>query len=50
MSGEAVEHREELGDALALEGVKKFAARLRCALLAWEALEQCLAKADPSKQ
>lgn len=36
------ESAPELGDALALEGVRKFSARLRCALLAWEALERCL--------
>lgn len=32
----------ELGDALALEGVKKFQARIKCAVLAWEAAERCL--------
>lgn len=31
-----------LGDAAALAGVRKFSARIRCALLAWEALENCL--------
>lgn len=35
---------EVLGDAVALEGIKNFPARLRCALLAWEGLEQCLTK------
>jgi nitrogen fixation NifU-like protein len=34
----------QLGDAIALEGIKKFPARLRCAILAWEGLEQCLTK------
>ena len=34
----------ELGDALSLSGVKKFAARTRCVLLAWEAFEQALRK------
>ena len=29
-----------LGDLLALHGVSKFPARVRCALLAWEALER----------
>ncbi len=33
----------ELGDAVALEGVKKFSARVKCATLAWEAIEKCLA-------
>jgi len=32
----------ELGDASALEGVKKFSARIKCAMLAWEAVEKCL--------
>jgi nitrogen fixation NifU-like protein len=32
----------ELGDAVALEGVRKFSARVKCAMLAWEALEKCL--------
>jgi len=32
----------ELGDAVALEGVRNFSARVRCAMLAWEALEKCL--------
>ena len=39
-----------LGDAVALEGIKKFPARLRCALLAWEGLEQCLKTLELGKQ
>lgn len=31
-----------LGDAVALEGVRKFSARVKCAMLAWEAMEKCL--------
>lgn len=38
-SGETV---EILGDAVALEGVRKFSARVKCATLAWEALEKCV--------
>ena len=34
--------RDSLGDVLALEGVKKFSARIKCALLAWDAMERCL--------
>lgn len=41
-SGEEV--KDELGDAIALEGVRKFSARVKCAMLAWEALEKCLAE------
>lgn len=35
-----------LGDAAALAGVRKFSARIRCALLAWEALENCLGQLE----
>lgn len=37
----------ELGDVGCLEGVSKIQARVRCAMLAWEALERCL---DVSEQ
>ncbi|RMD86340.1 MAG: SUF system NifU family Fe-S cluster assembly protein [Candidatus Dadabacteria bacterium] len=43
--GYSEEELEELGDALALEGVRKFPARIRCAVLAWEALREALSKA-----
>ncbi len=33
---------KELGDVAALGGVRKFSARIRCALLAWEALDRCV--------
>ena len=36
------EKRVPLGDAASLSGVRKFAARIRCALLGWEALDRCL--------
>lgn len=32
----------ELGDAVALEGVRKFPVRIKCATLAWNSLEQAL--------
>ena len=32
----------ELGDAAALGGVRKFSARIKCALLAWEAIKKAL--------
>lgn len=38
-SGEEI---EVLGDAVSLEGVRKFSARIKCALLAWDALERCV--------
>jgi nitrogen fixation NifU-like protein len=31
-----------LGDAVALEGVKKHSARIKCALLAWDCIERAL--------
>ena len=36
---------EQLGDAVALEGVRKFSARVKCAMLGWEAVEKCLEQA-----
>ena len=43
MRGEKTgEECASLGDAIALEGVRKFSARVKCAMLAWEALEKCL--------
>ena len=35
---------EEWGDFQAFNGIEKFPARIRCALLAWEAVAQALAK------
>lgn len=35
---------ERFGDAVALEGVSKFIARVKCAMLAWVALEDTLVK------
>ena len=34
---------ERVGDAIALKGVRKFPARVKCATLAWHALEAALA-------
>jgi nitrogen fixation NifU-like protein len=45
MQGTDLEDLEKLGDAAALAGVRKFSARIRCALLAWEALENCMVQA-----
>ncbi len=36
---------EVYGDAAALTGVSKFSARVKCAMLAWVALEDALARA-----
>lgn len=42
IQGEALTEAEEeaLGDAIALKGVAQFPARIKCATLAWKALEQ----------
>lgn len=45
MSGNDDQDLSNLGDAAALAGVRKFSARIRCALLSWEALRDCLDKA-----
>lgn len=37
---------QDLGDALALEGVKKHSARIKCALLAWDCIDRLLSSAD----
>jgi len=36
---------ERLGDAIAFHGVSKYVMRVKCAMLAWVALEACLTKA-----
>lgn len=36
---------EQLGDAIAFHGVSKYVMRVKCAMLAWVALEACLTKA-----
>jgi len=38
----------ELGDALALEGIKKHSARIKCALLAWDCIERALSDEHPT--
>lgn len=40
----AVEAYLELGDGLALAGIREYPTRVRCALLAWEALKGALTK------
>ncbi|MFD2637781.1 Fe-S cluster assembly sulfur transfer protein SufU [Piscibacillus salipiscarius] len=37
---------EDLGDIQALQGVSKFPARIKCATLAWKAMEQGVEKED----
>ncbi len=40
----------DLGDLEALHGVSKFPARIKCATLAWKAMEQALKEAGAQKQ
>lgn len=40
MRGEEIDSDLDLGDVEALSGVSKFPARIKCATLAWKALEQ----------
>lgn len=45
--GKGIEQDDEpLGDAIVLEGVSKFSARVKCGMLAWVATEQAAAKAE----
>ena len=43
VQGNEVAEDEKLGDAAMLSGVAKFPARIKCATLAWKALEQAVA-------
>ncbi len=36
--------QEDLGDALAFQGTSRFPMRIKCALLGWEAVRDCLGK------
>lgn len=47
MRGEPWPPELDPGDLEALEGVQNFPVRIKCALLAWMALEQALAQLDP---
>lgn len=51
MKGEVTEEElDRLGDASALQGVQRFAARIKCAMLGWEALSQCLQEASKTRE
>ena len=40
---------KDLGDAIALEGVKKHSARIKCALLAWDCIDRVLVSDERAK-
>lgn len=46
MLGEEIDEEilDELGDIAALQGVSKFPARIKCATLAWKAMEKGVSK------
>ena len=46
MHGEQVDE-ESLGDLIAFEGVAKYPARVKCALLAWMALKDAISQSHP---
>ncbi|WP_232696762.1 Fe-S cluster assembly sulfur transfer protein SufU [Brevibacillus daliensis] len=46
MQGKEPDDSVDLGDIEALQGVCKFPARIKCATLAWKALEQGIKKSD----
>lgn len=50
-NGESLAHQgEEFEDLDALEGVKKYPVRIKCALLAWNTLQEALAQVSSNKQ
>ncbi|KQL46157.1 Fe-S cluster assembly sulfur transfer protein SufU [Brevibacillus choshinensis] len=46
MQGKEIDDSIDLGDIEALSGVAKFPARIKCATLAWKALEQGIKQAE----
>ncbi|MFY0543956.1 Fe-S cluster assembly sulfur transfer protein SufU [Brevibacillus sp. H7] len=48
MQGKEIDDSVDLGDIEALQGVAKFPARIKCATLAWKALEQGIKQAEQS--
>jgi nitrogen fixation NifU-like protein len=51
MTGEELseEQQDLLDDSLALQGVRRFPVRIKCALLSWTALIDALDKVAPGK-
>lgn len=49
MLGKEVDDSVDLGDVEALQGVAKFPARIKCATLAWKAMEQVIKEAEKLK-
>jgi nitrogen fixation NifU-like protein len=47
MAGEVDPSEEEFGDLIALKGVAKYPIRIKCAVLAWDVLQEALEGAAP---
>ena len=48
--GNEPKYEEELGEAIAYMGVKDFPARIKCATLAWKAIEQGISEVEKDGQ
>jgi len=48
MAGEVDPDEDEFGDLIALKGVVKYPIRIKCAVLAWDVLQEALEGADGS--
>ncbi len=48
VKGERPEDEEALGEAIAYMGVKDFPARIKCATLAWKAIEEAICEVESS--
>ena len=48
MAGEVEPNEDEFGDLVALKGVVKYPIRIKCAVLAWDVLQEALAGAAAS--
>jgi nitrogen fixation NifU-like protein len=48
MAGESDPSEEALGDLVALQGVVRYPVRIKCAVLAWDTLEQALQQGEAS--
>ncbi|HVL91674.1 MAG TPA: SUF system NifU family Fe-S cluster assembly protein [Actinomycetota bacterium] len=47
MAGKPVEDEEALGDLVALKGVTKYPVRIKCAVLAWDTLQEGVQQTEP---
>lgn len=50
VKGETPQFEEELGEAVAYQGVSQFPARIKCATLSWKAIEQAIKDDENGKK